>query len=205
MSIETPNSDGDLLDLLRIAGPLGVPELSSAMEVTATAVRQRLTRLRAQSIIQREAVRCGRGRPKHRYSLTEKGLRLTGSNFTDLAMALWHELSEKGDETMRRDMLRRVAKALALGYASQIQGVTPAERMRSLADLMAQRRISVSIDGEVGQQVLTAHTCPYPNLAEHDRDICTMEKMLFSELLGSEIELTHCRLDGASECRFQSR
>jgi DeoR family transcriptional regulator, suf operon transcriptional repressor len=205
MSIETPNSDADLLDLLRIAGPLGVPELANAMEVTATAVRQRLTRLRAQAIIQREAIRAGRGRPKHRYSLTEKGLRLTGSNFTDLAMALWRELSETSDEPTRKEMLRRVAKALALGYAAQIEGDTPAERMRSLADLMAQRRISVSVDSVADQpQVLTAHTCPYPNLAEHDRDICAMEKMLFSELLGSEIELTRCRLDGATECRFQT-
>ena len=47
MSVEAPNSDADLLDLIRIAGPLSVTELADAMEVTATAVRQRLTRLMA--------------------------------------------------------------------------------------------------------------------------------------------------------------
>ena len=73
MSVEAPNSDADLLDLIRIAGPLSVSELADAMEVTATAVRQRLTRLMAQSMISREAIRAGRGRPKHRYSLTDKG------------------------------------------------------------------------------------------------------------------------------------
>ena len=78
MSVETPNSDADLLDLIRIAGPLSVTELADAMEVTATAVRQRLTRLMAQSMIEREAIRAGRGRPKHRYSLTDKGLASNG-------------------------------------------------------------------------------------------------------------------------------
>ena len=78
MSVEAPNSDADLLDLIRIAGPLSVTELADAMEVTATAVRQRLTRLMGQSMIQREAIRAGRGRPKHRYSLTDKGLRANG-------------------------------------------------------------------------------------------------------------------------------
>ena len=28
------------------------------------------------------------------------------------------------------------------------------------------------------------HACPYPNLAESDRNVCAMEKMLFSELVG---------------------
>ena len=122
MSVEAPNSDADLLDLIRIAGPLSVSELADAMEVTATAVRQRLTRLMAQSMIQREAIRAGRGRPKHRYSLTDKGLRQTGSNFTDLALALWGEIRTNGDDNAGRDMLRRISRALAAGYASQIHG-----------------------------------------------------------------------------------
>ncbi len=78
MSISAPKSDGDLLDLLRITGPLGVSELADAMEVTPTAVRQRLTRLLAGEAIQREPVRNGRGRPKHRYWLTDKGIPSNG-------------------------------------------------------------------------------------------------------------------------------
>ena len=84
-------SDDALLDLLRSRGPLGVAELAAAMEVTATAVRQRLTRLLAQGDIERTIERITRGRPVHRYCLTEKGHRRAGSNFTDLAMALWQE------------------------------------------------------------------------------------------------------------------
>ena len=105
---------------------------------------------------------------------------------------------------MRREMLRRVAKALALGYASQIQGITPAERMRRWPTSWHSAASPCRSTG-AGRTGVDGPYCPYPNLAEHDRDICTMEKMLFSELLGSEIELTRCRLDGASECRFQTR
>ena len=133
MSVTVPNSDSDLLDLMRIAGPLSVPELADAMEVTATAVRQRLTRLLGQSMIQREAIRAGRGRPKHRYWLTDKGLRQTGSNFTDLAVALWSEMqSIENEETKRDDIARRISRALATGYAAQIrEGNTQAEAARN--------------------------------------------------------------------------
>jgi DeoR family transcriptional regulator, suf operon transcriptional repressor len=204
MSVENPNSDNDVLDLLRIAGPLSVAELADAMEVTATAVRQRLTRLMTRSLIERDAVRAGRGRPKHRYALTDKGVRQTGSNFTDLALAMWRELGTIGDEDVRRDALRRIARSLARGYADQIKGDNPNERMRSLAALLAQRRIPASVNGSVLSPALTTHACPYPSLAEHDRDVCTMERMLFSELIGGDVQLTQCRLDGGAECRFQA-
>jgi DeoR family transcriptional regulator, suf operon transcriptional repressor len=204
MSVEAPNSDADLLDLLRIAGPLSVSELADAMEVTATAIRQRLTRLLAQTMIQREVVRAGRGRPKHRYWLTDKGVRETGSNFTDLALALWREFRSFGSEDIRREMLRRIARALATGYADQIEGATPAERLQSLAQLLSQRRIPVTMDASGRLPTLTAHACPYPKLAEEDRSICDMEKMLFSELVGDEVQLTQCRLNGGGDCQFQT-
>jgi DeoR family transcriptional regulator, suf operon transcriptional repressor len=203
MSVQAPHSDADLLDLLRIAGPLRVTEMAEAMEVTATAVRQRLVRLLSRGYIQRETVRTGRGRPRHNYWLTDKGLRQTGSNFTDLAMALWKEVRSIDDREVKRDVLRRIARALAAGYAGQIKGETPAERMESLRDLLAQRRIPVTVDQSPGKTMLTTHACPYPALADHDRGVCAMEQMLFSELLGTDVTLTSCRLDGQPECQFQ--
>jgi DeoR family transcriptional regulator, suf operon transcriptional repressor len=204
VSLETPNTDGDVLDLLRIAGPLSVGQLADAMEVTATAVRQRLTRLLSKSMIERAAIRNGRGRPKHRYSLTDRGVQMTGSNFNDLAVALWREFSDIGNVDLRREMLKRIARTLAHGYAQQIQGETPAQRMESLAALLSQRRIPVSVVASIGQTRLTAHACPYPKLAEEDRNVCTMERLLFAELVGGDVQLTHCRLDGGGDCRFQT-
>jgi DeoR family transcriptional regulator, suf operon transcriptional repressor len=204
MSIQAPTSDAGLLDLLRITGPLGVTELADAMEVTPTAVRQRLMRLMARKAIERDATRHGRGRPRHRYWLTDNGLRMTGSNFTDLAMTLWRESCQAADFSVRREFMRRIARALAAGYADQIQGDTPAERMQSLADLLAQRRIPVSVEESDRGAVLTQHACPYPKLAEQDQAVCNMERMMFSELIGQEVALTQCRLQGGSECRFQA-
>lgn len=203
MSIQAPHTDADLLDLLRIAGPLRVTEMAQAMEVTPTAIRQRLVRLMRRGMIQREAVRAGRGRPRHNYSLTEKGLRETGSNFTDLAMALWKEVGVNAPPEVKADLLRRVSRALAHGYARQIRGDTPAERLESLRELLMQRRIPASVEGQRGQLTLTTHACPYPTLAENDRDVCRMEQMLFSELLGADVNLVRCRLDGRGDCQFQ--
>ncbi len=45
MTVEVESSDIALLDLLRKHGSLSVSQLKAAMQVTATAVRQRLVRL----------------------------------------------------------------------------------------------------------------------------------------------------------------
>ncbi len=196
-------SDGDLLELLRTGGPLGVHELSQAIGVTPTAVRQRLGRLLAQGVVQREAIRVGRGRPRHRYELTEKGLRLTGSNFTDLALALWREISKIEDFDVRRTLLGRVVQALAGAYAPYVHGKTTTERMREITELLAQRRVPFSVEQSGDRPVLTALACPYPDLATKDRTICALERILFSELLHQNLQLAQCRLDGAASCQFQ--
>jgi DeoR family transcriptional regulator, suf operon transcriptional repressor len=197
-------SDSNLLDLLRTIGPQGVADMARQIEVTPTAVRQRLGRLLSQGLIQRQPVRNGRGRPKHRYQLTQLGLRLTGSNFTDLALAMWREIEAIEDFNLRRFLLRGVLKALASDYAGQIAGRTTTEKMESLTRLLAERRVPFSVDDLDGIPVLTAHACPYPELAEKDRTICALEKALFAELLGQDLKLTQCRLDGGPNCQFQT-
>jgi DeoR family transcriptional regulator, suf operon transcriptional repressor len=203
MSIESPSSDAEFLDLIRTVGPLSVAELADAMVVTPTAVRQRLTRLMSREVIQRESQRNGRGRPKHRYWLTDKGMRMTGSNFTDLAMVLWKEVRSLEDPELRREVLRRLAQALANGYASKIQGDTPTERLHSVAEILAQRRIPVTVDDKAEKPTLTTHACPYPVLADQDHSICTMERIMISEMVGKDVRLTQCRLEGDEQCRFQ--
>ena len=98
MSTPTETSDSRVLGLLHQRGGMSISQLVEASEVTATAVRQRLNRLMAQGMVQRERVRnappategqtdgqaakIGRGRPRHRYMLTEKARRQAGW--------LWH-------------------------------------------------------------------------------------------------------------------
>lgn len=202
-SPSTGTSDRDLLELVRVAEPIGVAEMASQLGVTPTAVRQRLGRLMARGLVCRDPIRGNRGRPKHTYRLTDDGRRQTGTNFTDLALALWREFSALGDKQLQEKLLRRLAKGLAAEYADEIQGTTLSERVESLAELMRQREVPVSVTFDGQLPVLVAHACPYADLADEDRSICSMERMLFTELLGRDVELSACRLDGNDSCRFR--
>ena len=196
-------SDVGILDLLRKLGPLSVLRLASLTAVTPTAVRQRLARLTRQALIERVAERQTRGRPSHRYSLTEKGRRQSGANFVDLALVLWEEVREIKDLEVRRGLLQRLSSRMASMYAKDVEGATTEERMQSLSAVFAERNVPLTIEKNGELPVLNVEACPYPTLAEHDRGICALEKMMFSELLGESVRLTDCRLDGATCCRFE--
>jgi DeoR family suf operon transcriptional repressor len=204
MAMHTETSDSGLVALLRERGPLGVAELMTAMNVTATAVRQRLTRLMNQGLIQRETKKPARGRPSHRYSLTDKGRRQVSSNFADLTIALWREVRSVKNPEVRTGLLRRISKKLADSYRPKVRGQNASERMQDISAIMAERNVDFGVEHKGSLPILTAHACPYPELAEQDRGICAVEKMLFSELLGEKVRLSECRLDGATCCRFET-
>ena len=205
------SSDEGLLEVLRQRGPQGVDGIAKSLGVTATAVRQRLGRLMAEKLIERETVKHERGRPSHRYRLTDAGRRSAGDNFADLAVVLWDEIRSVADLGVRRGLMKRLAERLAERYRHRVSGNTPAARTAAVAELLRERDISCTaqvVEGETdasdGLPVLTMHSCPYPDLAEQDRGVCSLEKMMLAELIDGDVKLTDCRLDGASCCTFQT-
>lgn len=208
-------TDAPLLDLLRASGPHGVGDLARALEVTPTAIRQRLARLEQAGIVARTtgavAAR-GRGRPSHSFALSEKGRRLGGENYRDLALVLWNEVRATADPAVRRGLLGRIGAGLAALVDAEVEGTSPEERLASAADLLRRRRVAVEVrdgaaepaghDGRPGPSSLVSHSCPYPGLAETDRGICAAERVMIEEVVGAPVRLAECRLDGDACCRF---
>src|SRR5436190_5813194 len=75
--------------------------------------------------------------------------------------------------------------------------------MKGVSEVFRNRKIPFTVEVKDSLPILTAHACPYPELAEKDRSICAMERMLFSDLVGEKLSLESCRLDGDSCCSFQ--
>lgn len=209
---QTDQNDRILLDYLRRQPVASVGDLGELLGVTATAIRQRLTRLMAEGLIERRLrppaagqgeKRAGRGRPSYDYCLTDQGRKDAGDNYHDLAEILWEEIRGISEREVRVGLIKRVAERLASRYADQVGGSDLADRMRSLMALMGEREVPVEVDESGGLPVLTMLACPYPDLAEQDRSICAVEKVMISEVLGQGVKLSECRLDGGGCCSFE--
>jgi predicted ArsR family transcriptional regulator len=197
--------DRVLLEAIRRRGAMSVSECVSFAEVTPTAVRHRLNRLMGQGLIRRTEQVKGRGRPEHRYSLTEEAELLLGQNYADLAMTLWSEIKAFEDRAIGMKLLRRVADKLAERYRRQMPGRDVTERLGDLRNLLAERGIDAEVDAHGRLPVLRQHSCPYHDLAKADRTVCGIEMRMFEKALDSDLKLSQCRLDGHSCCEFEVR
>ncbi len=199
--------DQAVLDLLRQHQSLSVLELTTLLEVTPTAVRQRLERLAQVDLVGRQKEGAGRGRPQFVYSLTSLGLRYASASYADLAAALWHEILDLPNPMQRKRILRRVAQRMG----QELKDTLPPDdgdltlRFSAVARAMGRRKIPASVNSEGALPILEMHACPYPELTTNDasRQLCEMEQEMISAAIGHVVQLDCCRLDGHHQCQFR--
>lgn len=194
-----------VLDLLRRQAGLSVTDLMERLEVTATAIRQRLDRLEDSGLIERRKQGVGRGRPSFSYFLTSKGARQAGVTYSDMAIALWAEIKAIESTEIQESLMARVSVRMGSAIRELIPEASVETRMESMANLLTNRRIPTCVTSGYGFPVLEVQACPYPDLVgnDHDRSICNLETKALSNALGEEMELSQCRLDGHSCCQFK--
>lgn len=193
-----------VLDLLRREEGLTVQDLMDRLEVTATAIRQRLDRLEESDFIERRKQGVGRGRPSFAYYLTDKGWRQAGVTYSDLAISLWNVIQEIESPELKSQLVNLVATRMGEMFRTTLPDAPLQERMRLLAGLLANRRVPACMADGSGLPVLEVHACPYPDLVgvDGDRAVCQLEQMALSAALGHQVELSKCRLDGHGCCQF---
>lgn len=198
--------EGDLefLQLLQSQGEATVQQLCDAAGVTATAIRQRLSRLQDLNFVVRVTIRSGRGRPHHRYELTDAGRQALGDNYGELAILLWDELRRIADPGVREGVLNRLREQFARRMGSGVTGSTVEQRLTQLGSALSARGFDVQIGNlPGGDVVLREHHCPYHELAVADAGICELEQQVFEQILGSPLQLIQSCRDGASCCEFR--
>lgn len=202
MKVSVEQSDDQFLQQLHQAGGGTVQELCEAAGVTATAVRQRLSRLQHLGLIERQTVRAGRGRPHHAYRVTDAGQQKLGDNYTELALLLWDELHGIEETAVRERVTNRIREALVQRYGSSVRGASLVERFGELKTSLVDHGFRVEVDAQGQLPVLRETNCPYHELALRDSSICELEQQVFEQVLGTPLKLASCCRDGHSCCEF---
>ena len=198
--------DQSVLDLLRQSSGLTVQELTDKLDVTPTAVRQRLERLVEAELIERRKESASRGRPQYRYALTALGMRYASVSYADLASALWQEVMDLPNRQQRTNILRRVAKRMATSLKSGVpQAASLEDRLTAIVEELGKRKVPAAVRQSGLLPVLEVYACPYPGLTDDDesRRLCELEQDMLSEAIGQSVQLDCCRLDGHSHCNFR--
>ncbi len=202
MSTQLETRDRDFARTLQGLGKASVAQLCERLAVTATSVRQRLNRLEALGLVERETVKAARGRPVHQYRLSAEGLRQLGSNYGDLAVLLWSEFREIEHQPTRTKVFQGLKNKLVSQLESESAGSTLQDRVGQLAEKLVETGLDVEVSASGTLPVLQGCSCPYPDISKNDSSICELEREVFSEVLGADVELLQRCVDGHSCCEF---
>ncbi len=195
-----------ILEYMQRNGSATIKDLEQLLSITTTAVRQHLTTLQMEGYIERKAVNTGVGRPHHTYTVTEQGRNLFACHCDDLALTLLQEVFALEGKERTNILLARVSNRLANRYASSVRSKVLQERVEELATALHQRGVLADVTtNERDAIILHTYNCPYHELAQEHREICEMDKAMLRQVLGSEVALTNCMMDGHHGCSFEVR
>jgi predicted ArsR family transcriptional regulator len=192
-----------IIEFIKRNGSATIKELEDLLGVTTNAVRQHLQSLQADGYVERRQVNAGVGRPHHAYMISVKAHDLFACHCDDLALTLLEEVFALEGPERAGMLLNRVGDRLAQRYASSVRAEVLQDRVEQLAGALYQRGVLTDVDVEDENTIiLHAYNCPYHELAQEHRSICEMDEAVMRKILGTDVNLSACMMDGHRGCSF---
>ena len=192
-----------MLEHLRLTRGATVRELCSVLGLTATGVRQHLTILEHEGLVDSEEVRGRVGRPAHRFALTRRGDAMFPQGYDDLANALIEEIRARYGPEGLQSIVGGVAARLTDRHVPALEELAPEQRVQATVDLFAQRDIVADWECDGDVFLLHERTCPYPEVARRNSVPCTLEVAEIRMLTGMDTHLQSCIVRGDRHCTYR--
>ena len=180
-----------------------IKELELLLGVTATAVRQHLNALQASGYLDRREERAGVGRPHYIYVATDAARELFAGRCDVLALTMLQEMYGMVGAEKMGDLLKRVGVRLADHYAESVKATGLQHRVEEMAGALGRQGVLTDVSaGDSNTIALKMYNCPYHDLAIAHREICDMDQQMMKQVLGSDVSLDACIMDGDGSCSF---
>lgn len=201
-----PATRRKLLEFLKRANAAHAESIAAALGITPSAIRQHLTALTADGLIEHVAQRAGRGRPTHLYSLTAAGDALFPRNYVDLANELLAYVEDEDAELLGRAFDRRGQARLARAQA-RMTGLPFPDKVAMVATILDEDGYLADFtELPDGTFRVTEHNCAVLAIAQRYQHACRTE-LDFLEALLPEAEVTRVahRLKSGHVCSYEIR
>lgn len=191
-----------LRQLLLARDGAGVEELCDRLRITHNAVRQHLTTLLVQGLVERIQPRATGGRPQARYALTAAGRELFPRNYGAIAAALISQLHARMGEAEVGAMLQELGATVAATQAS-LHG----DDGEALARALAQRLDALGYEALPARHgndwQVEAFNCVFHGLARQHPQVCKFDIAYMEAATGRRIHHMECMIRGGQVCRFK--
>ena len=193
-----------ILEYLQRNPSATIKDFEVLLGVTTTAVRQHLNALQASGYLDRREERSGVGRPHYIYVATDAARELFACRCDVLALTMLQEMYEVVGAEQMGTLLLRVGVRLADQYTESVKATGLQHRVEEMADALGRQGVLTDVSaGESNTIALKMYNCPYHDLAIEHREICEMDQLMLQQVLGAEVSLDDCIMDGHASCSFE--
>ena len=195
-----------ILEYLQRHGRGTVKELGSLLGLTSTGIRQHLTVLERDGLVEAHEERGRVGRPTLVYALTNKADALFPKTYDTLANVLLEEIrANEGNEKLQK-LLRQVAHRLAAPYEERMRGKDLGKRVKETAAVLEEQGCLADwSQDDTGAYFIDEYSCPFPKIAERDRAVCALHVEFVGILTEGDARLTRSLLRGERACTYRIR
>lgn len=208
--IEPPKSTRHaLLDILKREGPQDAKSLAARLGLTPMAIGLQLASLEEEKLVAAEpepAQPGRRGRPVHRWALTEGANRVFPDAHALLTEGLLESLQEVYGEQGMQKLLDARTRYQREDYARAVPADAPLkEKVKALARLRDREGYMTQVEAVPGGFRLIENHCPICTAAKACRGFCQSEQEVFSGLMGPGATVTREEhiLSGGRRCIYR--
>jgi predicted ArsR family transcriptional regulator len=195
----------EILDYLRRHGQATVKELGPHLGLTSTGIRQHLTVLERDGLVEAREERGHVGRPALVYRLTSTGDAVFPKRYDELATALIEESRILLGTDSLQKLMKNVAGSFAAPYMSRLEGRPAAERAEETARILVERADVTESSWSGSEFLIKRYTCPFWSVAQRNSAVCALDVEFMRRLSGCDTKLTTSLLRTDSSCTFRLR
>lgn len=197
---------GAVIDRLKRGGPQSATALAKDLGVTPMAVRLHLYALEEEGLVAAESEAKGRGRPTKKWCLTEEAARIFPDAHQGLAVEMINSVRELFGEAGLKKLIQSHGDKQRATYGEKINSEKPlAERVKRLAKARSDEGYMAEVKKDGRDWLLIENHCPICSAAKACTGLCANELKVFSDVLGSDVDVTREEhiLAGARRCTYR--
>ncbi|WP_411816207.1 helix-turn-helix transcriptional regulator [Hyphococcus sp. DH-69] len=197
---------GAVIDRLKRGGPQSATALAKDLGVTPMAVRLHLYALEEEGLVAAESEAKGRGRPTKKWCLTEEAARIFPDAHQGLAVEMINSVRELFGEAGLKKLIQSHGDKQRATYGEKINSEKPlAERVKRLAKARSDEGYMAEVKKDGRDWLLIENHCPICSAAKACTGLCANELKVFSDVLGSDVDVNREEhiLAGARRCTYR--
>lgn len=165
----------------------GVDEMSDALGMSKTAVRQHLAILEADGLVKKAPQRKGMGRPRILYSITDGGEATFPKQYSLVAELLMEEMMENGRPA--KEITDALAARFARRYAAELANMDLKGRVALFTRILNEMGVEASMEETETEFLVKEMSCPFHEVMRKFPVLCNFDGEFFQKVVGRPVAL----------------